>query len=308
MSNDRSSITLIGFGEVGTTLADDLIAAGRGGPGRLSAFDLAFDRPGSQASGAAQTRATAAGLRVACSHGDAVVGATVIISAVTAAETLAAARRCAESLEAGSWYLDLNSASPGVKQAAAESIEAAGGRYVEAAVMSPIGPKRIACPILAGGPHAAGFESLAHAIGFAGYRVFSDRLGAASATKMCRSVIVKGVEALVSESMLAARHYGVEDVVLASLGDLFPVDDWEKLARYMISRTLEHGTRRAEEMREVARTVTEAGFEPLMSAACVQRQEWAPQHRVALRTETLGEMLDAITASAGTNNDEEKLA
>ena len=80
---------------------------------------------------------------------------------------------------------------------------------------------------------------------------------------MCRSVIVKGLEALLAESLLTARRHGVEEAVLASLPDLFPVGDWRKLARYMISRSLQHGRRRAEEMREAARTVAEAGVEPL---------------------------------------------
>jgi hypothetical protein len=61
--------------------------------------------------------------------------------------------------------------------------------------------------------------------------------------------------------------------VLNSLSDLLPVGDWEKLARYMISRALEHGARRAEEMREAAKTVAEAGIAPLMSEATAERQD-----------------------------------
>src|SRR5205814_2940164 len=76
---------------------------------------------------------------------------------------------------------------------------------------------------------------------------------------MCRSVIIKGMEALLAESLLTARRHGVEDAVLASLQDLFPVGDWRALARYMISRSLQHGRRRAEEMREAVKTVAEAG-------------------------------------------------
>jgi hypothetical protein len=106
--------------------------------------------------------------------------------------------------------------------------------------------------------------------------------------------MVKGIEALLSESLLTARSYGVEDAVLKSLNDLFPGPDWTKLARYMISRTLEHGTRRAEEMREVARTVAEAGLEPNMSDAAAERQAWAPQFASALSEQDLDDMLDAM--------------
>jgi 3-hydroxyisobutyrate dehydrogenase-like beta-hydroxyacid dehydrogenase len=124
--------------------------------------------------------------------------------------------------------------------------------------------------------------------------VFSPIVGQASATKMCRSVIIKGMESLLSESMLSARHYGVEKVVLDSLSDLLPAGDWEKIAAYFISRTLEHGTRRAEEMREAAETVHEAGLEPLMALATAQREDWAAGFKSALSEPTLTGMLDAI--------------
>ena len=125
-------------------------------------------------------------------------------------------------------------------------------------------------------------------------KLASREIGIASATKMCRSVMIKGIEALLMESMLSARHYGVDKDVLASLSDLLPVGDWEKLARYMISRSIEHGARRAEEMREVAKTVTEAGIEPWMSNAAVERQTWAADHKPALANEALSALLDAV--------------
>jgi 3-hydroxyisobutyrate dehydrogenase-like beta-hydroxyacid dehydrogenase len=112
---------------------------------------------------------------------------------------------------------------------------------------------------------------------------------------MCRSVIVKGMEALLGESLLAARRYGVEGAVLESLGSLLNSDDWRAQARYMISRSLVHGRRRAEEMREVARTVGEAGFEPRMSSACAVWQDWASAHRAAAAHEDLNDMLDSMT-------------
>jgi len=185
--------------------------------------------------------------------------------------------------------------SPAVKVEASQIVEAAGGRYVEAAIMSPINPQRAASPMLFGGPHAAEFLPIARQLGFSGASVFSDRVGSASAAKMCRSVIVKGMEALLGESLLAARRYGVEDAVLESLGSLLAKDDWHAQARYMISRSLIHGRRRAEEMREVARTIVEAGFEPRMSSACAVWQDWAAAHRAAAAHEDLNDMLDSMT-------------
>jgi len=278
-------IALIGLGEVGGILAEDL--AGRA---ELTAFDVKMLDAGS----APARCANRLQLHVGKAAGVAVRSADIVISAVTAAQTLAAAQSVTSGLAKGAVFLDLNSASPGVKHEAARAIEAAGGRYVETAVMSPFPPKRMATPILLGGPHAEAFLPEARAIGFSGAEFFSADFGKASAAKMCRSVMVKGIEALLSESLLAARGYGVEDTVLKSLDDLFPGPDWEKLSRYMISRTLEHGERRAEEMREAARTVAEAGLEPHMSRATAERQAWAPQFASALSEQDLGEMLDAM--------------
>lgn len=160
--------------------------------------------------------------------------------------------------------------------------------------MSPILPKRSAAPILLGGTHAMTFVPLARELGFTGAEVFSETLGKASAAKMCRSVVIKGMEALLTEALLSARHYGVETTVLDSLRNLFPSLDWNTHARYMISRSLEHGVRRAEEMREVAATVRDAGFDAWMSSACVERQAWAATHRELADAEPLSEMLDAL--------------
>jgi 3-hydroxyisobutyrate dehydrogenase-like beta-hydroxyacid dehydrogenase len=288
MTRSPRRIALIGLGEVGQVLANDLHrAAGV----ELCAWDRLFPVVGSEPQQAAAARTF---LAAASDLAEAVRGSSLIICAVTAGECRAAAEEAAHALTPGALYLDLNSVSPRTRTEAARAIESAGGRYVEAAVMSPIAPKRIASLIWLGGSHAREFLSIAKSLGFAGSAVYSDTLGAASAAKMCRSVIVKGMEALLAESLLTARRHGVEDVVLASLEDLFPVGDWRKLARYMISRSLQHGRRRAQEMREAARTVAEAGFEPWMSEGIVARQEWAAGQTSALRAEALVDMLDEM--------------
>lgn len=284
-------IALIGFGEVGQVLAQDL-----GPRAEIAVWDIAFADPGSRPS-----RALPPSLRQATSAVDAARGAGLVISAVTAAQDLEAARAAAPGLKAGAFFLDLNSCSPGQKLASAAVIEAAGGRYVEAAVMSPIMPRRIASPMLLGGPHAKAFLQAAVGLGFAGAEAYSEEIGQAAATKLCRSVVVKGVEALLTESLLAARHYGVEEAVLASLSNLLPLPDWKGTAQYMISRALEHGVRRAEEMREAARTVAEAHVEPLMSLAIAERQDWAGARHDALAPD-LTTMLDAINTSLGSRS------
>ena len=281
--------SLIGFGEVGQTLAADLRARGVS----ARAWDILFPDPHSIPSRALKLgTVTAAG-----SAAEALAGAEVVICAVTASDCLDAARTAAPLLADGAYFLDLNSVSPATKSAAAALIAGGRGRYVEAAVMSPIQPKGAKSPILLGGPYAAEFLALAQSLGFTATEVASDTIGRASATKMCRSVMIKGIEALLTESLLAARHYGVEATVLESLKALLPAADWRALSHYMIGRSLQHGRRRAAEMREVAITVREAGLEPWMSSATAERQDWAAAFGDARARDTLEGTLDAILAT-----------
>jgi 3-hydroxyisobutyrate dehydrogenase-like beta-hydroxyacid dehydrogenase len=279
---------IVGFGEVGQILGQDLLAAGCEPVG---VFDIKFDDPASNPS-----RAATDPWRQGLSHQDAVRGAQLVISAVTAEQGLEAAKATAGGIEPGAFYVDVNSVSPGVKRASAEAINAAGGRYVEAAVMTAVPPHRIKSPMLLGGPHATAFLEMATPLGFAA-KVYSEEYGKASAVKMCRSVMIKGMEALITESMLTARRLGVEDDVLASLGETLPVPDWEAFARYMLIRSLQHGKRRAEEMREVARTVAEAHIAPLMSSSIAERQDVAAKlgQGVDLKADLDG-ILDALLA------------
>ena len=260
--------------------------------GRLTAWDPRFADTAS-----APSRAAAPYALAASEAKQAVAGADLVISAVTAAQIGEAASSVAPHLKRAAYFFDLNSTSPAAKTQAAAIVESAGGRFVEAAIMSPISPRRAASPMLLGGAHAEGFLPLAHELGFSGAEVFSGKLGAASAAKMCRSVVVKGLEALMLESLLAARQHGVEGAVLASLQSLFPVDSGPATPRYMISRALVHGRRRAEEMGEAARTVAEAGVSSRMSSACAEWQEWASHHPEAAASQDIDVMLDALLSA-----------
>ena len=284
-----SHIAIIGFGEVGGILAQDLHAAGIA---RITSFDTAFADPTSKAS-----KAAAVAPIIACSSAvEAAAGAAVIISAVTAGSALDAARSVLP-IANDAFFIDLNSVSPSTKQAAAAAVDAGGGRYVEAAVMASVPPKRLKTPMLLGGAHAATFLPLADALGLSA-QVYSTELGAASSVKMCRSIMIKGLEALAVECMLTARAYGVEADVLRSLADTLPHPDWPGLARYLISRSLLHGKRRAEEMREVARTVSEAGIEPLLAAPTAVRHDWsyakARELPAGAANGALADLLDAL--------------
>jgi len=265
MAGSEASVALIGYGEVGTIFGRALAAGGA----RVTAYDILVRDP-VRAEALAQ-RAQADGIRLASSAADAVAGAELAIVAVTASATRAATESIVGALARGALCLDVNSASPATKIACGERIDAAGGRYVEAAVMTSVPPYGLAVPMLLGGRHASDALPRLRALGFEA-TVASATLGVASATKMCRSIVIKGMESLFVESLLCARRHGVEDEVIASLAETFPGIDWERQATYFWSRVVQHGKRRAEEMREAAAMVREDGFEPLMAGATAERQ------------------------------------
>jgi len=259
------NVGLIGYGEVGRILAEDL----RKQDVKVAAFDIKLRSD--QSGRPLRDHARQHGVALAASHADLAAQSDFIVSAVTASQAVTVAKECATAVKQGAWFLDFNSASPGAKQRAARLIDDAGGRYVEGAVMTSVPPLRLKVPLLLGGGGAAALAPKLVQLGFAA-TVASDRLGVASAVKMCRSVMIKGFEAMVIESFTTARAYGVEDAVLASLKETFPGIDWEKQGAYFFQRVIEHGRRRAEEVREVAETVREIGLDPWSASGTAERQ------------------------------------
>jgi 3-hydroxyisobutyrate dehydrogenase-like beta-hydroxyacid dehydrogenase len=269
-------IGFLGFGEVGQRFAADLRAASS--KIELSTFDLLLH----QAAAGDAMRRHAAAHRVELSVDAASLAASskLIFSAVTADQTLEAARSLAARPLADAWVIDVNSAAPQTKVECAALIAAAGGRYVEAAVMTSVPPHGIRVPMLLGGAHAAPAEKLLRDLGFVA-ETASAELGVASAIKLCRSVIIKGLESLVVESFTAARSLGVERQVLASLKETYPQFDWEKQGDYLFSRVIQHGRRRAEEMRASAQMVDATGIGGIMALGTAHRQASVAEARAA---------------------------
>jgi len=260
-------IGIVGYGEVGRILAEDLRAQGV----RVRAYDVKLGMV--QTAAALQEHAQTLDVALADSHAALAVDCNLVISTVTASQAVEVAQACAPGLTPGAFFLDFNSASPGAKQQGARAITQAGGRFVEGAVMTSVPPYRIKVPLLLGGHDASELAVRLCTLGFDA-RVASATLGVASATKMCRSVMIKGLEAMVIESLTTARRYGVEDAVIASLHETFPQIDWERQAAYFFQRVIEHGRRRSEEMREAAQTVREAGLTPRSAEGTANAQAW----------------------------------
>jgi 3-hydroxyisobutyrate dehydrogenase-like beta-hydroxyacid dehydrogenase len=258
-------ISFIGFGEAGQAFASGLRTAG---VTTMAAWDVLFPE-----SGGAGLRAAGdeLGVRVATSAGDAIKGADIVIAAVTAASSLAAAQQAKPHLTGGQLYLDINSVSPGRKQETARLLDGT-ARYVDVAILAPIHPKRHQTPLLIAGPHAqAVMPLLIDELDMRG-AIASAEIGAAAALKMIRGVMIKGIEALTAECFIAAQRAGIAGEVAASLTNNYPALDWQRVIDYNLERMASHGIRRAEEMEQVAATLRELGVAPLMTEAIVARQ------------------------------------
>jgi len=264
MASSTARVCFIGFGEAGQAVASGLREEGVEG---IAAWDILFPRSEGE-----RLRRAGEAIDVLCapSAAEAVRGAEIIISAVTAASSVAAAQSVEPHLAGHPFFLDINSVSPARKQATAKLL---GGRarYVDVAVLGPIHPARHQSPMLLAGEHA---QTIAPTLSSLGMRVTvgGSEVGAAAATKMVRSVMIKGIEALTLECFLAAARAGVAEEVAASLKNNYPGLDWTKIVPYNLERMASHGERRAAEMEEVAETLSELGVEPLMTAATIRRQ------------------------------------
>jgi len=291
------ALGFVGFGEAGFHLAKGLRSAG---VERISAFDIHTGTPGRGEliqDRAQQTETTLVG-----SNFELTEASDIIFSTVTANQAEQAARQTAPFLSARHIYADLNSVSPALKQTIAAVIAASpGARFVEVAVMAAVPPHLHRVPMLIGGPAAAEFAERMRPHGLV-IEIAGETVGMASATKMCRSIMIKGMEALLTECVLGATQYGADERVFASLGGTFPGIDWSKLASYMVSRVAVHGERRAREMEEVAQTLREAGVEPIMAEAVVRRMDWAAQLDLRSRfgaegPRTYREVVDAVATT-----------
>src|SRR5215470_12212090 len=294
MSNELS-VGFVGFGEAGSHIAKGLKSAGLS---RIFAFDIAPEK--------VRHRAEDAGIPLVSSNRELANSSEILFSTVTCARAKEAAEQTAPFLRAHHIYADLNSVSPALKQQIDRVISASGAAFVEAAVMSPVPPNGHRSPMLLGGKAAAAFAERMTPFGMR-LQVISDEIGTAAATKMFRSIIVKGLEALMLECVLASAPYGADERVFSSLSESFPGIDWQRLAHYMVSRVVVHGERRAREMEEVAETLQSLGIEPIMAEAAARRQDWCAQLGISAQfgpegPKTYREALEAIAASLAANS------
>ncbi|HEX3743837.1 MAG TPA: DUF1932 domain-containing protein [Bryobacteraceae bacterium] len=262
-------IGFVGFGEAGSLIAKGLAESG---VDAICAFDI---HTATAARGEVIcNRARAAGVELVETREQLTERSRILISTVTADVAETAVCQFAPNLGPAHLYADLNSVSPQVKRKLETVVIGRGARFVEGAIMASVPPHGHRVPILLGGAAAPDFRDLMTPYGMQ-LELASLQVGAAAATKMLRSIVIKGMEALLVECMLGAQAYAAEEKVFASLAESFPGIDWAKMADYMIRRVAVHGERRAREMEEVCETLRAVDVSPTMSAATARLMDWS---------------------------------
>ena len=279
---------LVGYGEIGSTLGRGLREAGLE---RVACYDrYAFDGP---FAGLIQARAAAAGVALVRSNRELAEAADLIVGITPGSRSFESAEAFAPCLTGRHTFIDFASATPKIKHAVAERLAGTGALLGDGGIEGT--PKNgYALPILVSGPAGERVRDLLNPWGMR-LTFVGATLGTASGVKILRSVLLKGIEALTDEMLLAARHYGVDEMVLASACKTL-ARPWMDTVESLLPSGAIHAKRRAEELEMSAEAVADAGVEPVMARAIVARLRWKealglkehfdgvepPDHRAAL--------------------------
>jgi 3-hydroxyisobutyrate dehydrogenase-like beta-hydroxyacid dehydrogenase len=256
-----SSIAFIGLGEAASTI---ISGWGNNRANQIQAFDIKLKSDHTKEEIIA--RASKLNIQIKFSLKELIRDADLIFSTVTADQALAVAKKVSMHLKKGSFFFDLNSCAPSSKQEACENIQIFDGRYVDVAVMAPVSAKKHLVPLMISGDKAFQARAILEKLPM-DVKIIEGPVGRASSIKMVRSIMVKGLEALTAECALAAVEADVLDEVFNSLSAEHPHFDIIKHSIYNFERSLSHGKRRAEELKEVSKMLEDLRLENHMSKA-----------------------------------------
>ncbi|WP_068109208.1 NAD(P)-dependent oxidoreductase [Tropicimonas marinistellae] len=297
-SENQRDLALLGFGEAARAYVRGWQQAGVAVD--LTAYDVKTDTSGPQRQQMQEAYAAAAVVGVP-NASEAVSRAEVVFSFVTADQALVAARSAQGGLRPGCIYFDCNSCAPRTKRAAAELVADVGGNYLDVAVMAPVHPRLNATPVLVSGAAADRGVEIMRSLGMP-VRTIGPDVGQASSVKLVRSIMIKGMEALSAECLLAGRTLGVEDVVLASLSESFAGIDWNEMMHRNLERMMVHGRRRAAEMREACAMVEDLGLPGRMAQASANWQQQIGEQTLSPLQDEIGPRSDRVLAAVTGSN------
>jgi 3-hydroxyisobutyrate dehydrogenase-like beta-hydroxyacid dehydrogenase len=295
----RPVIGFVGFGEAARCFCGHF--AGQGVAELLVHCDGPTNRP--PYAPAFRDAANAHGARLIDSLDALLAEAEVVFSAVVVATALPVGQAIAAGLRPGALVVDINATTPRAKRQVADAVLARGGRFVDANLMGAVSLYGAGVPLYCSGDGAEAFSDLFGPLGLT-IEVAGPAPGAAAAVKMLRSVVTKGIEALVVEAMTAASLAGVRDQALAGICGPMDATSFSRFLDMCLRTDVLHAGRRAVEMEGVAEGLRELGLAPLMTEATAARLRASAalglrERFAALPAYDANAVLDAYAAGAG---------
>lgn len=267
-AHDQATLGFIGFGEAASEICLGLRSEGFSA---LEAYDARQDcSPDSEL---ILQRANEARITLSKSIKELVERSTIVISANSSSAAISVAREAAEFLCSKQLFVDVNAAGPQAMEEASSAIRASGAEFVDVAMMGPIPRSRHKVPILASGDGAIRFAELMTPFGMR-IRVLGGAAGQASATKLIRSIFMKGAAALFYELSIPAMHYGVVDLVLEGICSDMDAGPFMDMVTRWISGTAIHAGRRVHEMHDVLALLEQNAMRSPMTQATTNTLEW----------------------------------
>jgi 3-hydroxyisobutyrate dehydrogenase-like beta-hydroxyacid dehydrogenase len=240
-------IAVLGFGEAGSLLARDLVAAGA----TVRGYDPRVPAP--------------AGVTDTGSDAEAVAGASLVLSVNSAHDAIDAFFASADALEPGVVWADLNTASPAVKQRLAEVGDQRMVAVTDIAMMAPVPGQGLRVPMLASGDGSGYVADTLRGYG-ANIDVLDGPAGLAATRKLLRSVFYKGMAASIVEALEAAKAAGLDGWLTEHIAEDLAKQDAATLTR-IVTGTRQHAVRRGHEMAAAAEMLTDLGVDPIMATA-----------------------------------------
>ena len=241
-------VAVLGLGEAGTIFANDLAAMGV----MVSGWDPL------------PKRTLHKNVRFAASNGDAVQSADIIFSVNLSSVSETVAKEVLPVLTQQKIYLEMNTASPKKKISIDQILKPSKVKFVDLAIMAPVPPKGILTPMLAVGPGAKFFKEAMSPYQL-NIEVIEGEVGEAASRKLLRSIVYKGIAAVICEGVEAGKAFGLEAYIREQISSIIGGKD-DLIDRFVEGSEM-HAGRRMLEMEAVIEMLEEKGIKPFLSKA-----------------------------------------
>lgn len=245
--SEKLTIAMLGLGEAGSHFANDLV--------NLGVKVIGYDpKP---------LRKLHPSIEVKVSNAEAVQEADIIFSANLSSVSEEIATEIASVLKPHQFFCEMNTSGPEKKQKIASILASSGVKMIDLAIMAPVPPKGIMTPLLASGEYAEGFLAKTQSLKLDISSIENSKIGDAATRKLLRSIVYKGIAAVVCEAVEAGEAFGMESYIRGQISSLIGGNN-ELIDRF-VEGSKTHAIRRMHEMEAVIEMLTAKGIDPIVT-------------------------------------------